>query len=248
MCSLQDLWKRFEAPNDANRWDNPLFKVKNTASENSTTSTSTDAAPSSVEVAVDTVIQPKSLKSSWKPKKKKATDGSDSIAEAATADAAPSSSSAVASSSSSATDDASSASRNTLSISGTKVTDADDLSQFVELPTIFPALTDYLLHANLPLPNSSTVAAAHAQADLLYELDRTSQRITQMIMAHQADALEGTPLKFTDYDRVLTLNRLISPGELQRYRSQFVKVHSQHPPTTSVAVGVSFIEFLGLHL
>lgn len=109
-------------------------------------------------------------------------------------------------------------------------------------------MTDYLLHANLPLPNSSTVAAAHAQADLLYELDRTSQRIAQMIMAHQADALEGTPLKFTEYDRVLTLNRLISPGELQRYRSQFVKVHSQHPPTTSVAVGVSFIEYLGLHL
>jgi tRNA uridine 5-carbamoylmethylation protein Kti12 len=245
MCSLQDLWKRFEAPNDANRWDNPLFKVKNTAAEHATSPT--EAAPPT-DIAVETVIQPKSLKSSWKPKKKKATDGSDAAAEATTVDAAPSSSSAAAFSSASTADDASSTSRNTLSISGTKVTDGDDLSQFVELATVFPALTDYLLHANLPLPNSSTVAAAHAQADLLYELDRTSQRITQMIMAHQADALEGTPLKFTDYDRVLTLNRLISPGELQRYRSQFVKVHSQHPPTTSVAVGVSFIEFLGLHL
>jgi tRNA uridine 5-carbamoylmethylation protein Kti12 len=225
---MDDLWKRFEAPNDSNRWDNPLFRVKNTSQ--AVQFIAETAIPDNTTAVVDSVIQPKSLKSSWKPKKKK-----DDI------DASVS------------TDDSSinlpqSSTSNTLSISGSTVTYSDDLAKFVELSEVFNPMTDYLLHANLPLPNSSTIVASHAQADLLYELDRTSQRIIQLIITHQADALEGTPLKFSEFDRVLTLNRHISPGELHRYRSQFVKLNSQHPPITSMDVGILFIEFLALQL
>lgn len=236
-CRLEDLWKRFEAPNDANRWDNPLFRVRNSSQTNiessSTTESPSDISTMSPLAATAPAPAAKSVKSSWKPKKKKEDS---TIASLNSVDN---------------TNDILPASENVmsgLSISGTTVTNSDNLSSFVDLSEIFAPMTDYLLHANLPLPNSSTVTATHAQADLLYELDRTSQRIVQMIMVHQADALEGTPLKFLEFDRVLTLNRLISPGELQRYRSQFVKVNSQHPPSTSLAVGVSFIEFLALHL
>lgn len=236
ICRLEDLWKRFEAPNDANRWDNPLFRVKNSSATTSTSTANqqTAMATSTSEALPESVIQPKSLKSSWKPKKKK-TDADSVSAEPVDTN--------IATTVTVAADTPS-----ILSISGTAVTYADDLCTFVELSEVFSPMTDYLLHANLPLPNSSTVPTAHAQADLLYELDRTSQKITQTILSHQAEALEGTPLKFSEFDRVLTLNRRISPGELQRYRSQFVKVHSQHPPSTSLAVGVSFIEYLAIHL
>lgn len=231
LSRMNDLWRRFEAPNDSNRWDNPLFRVKNTSQSFLLTPVSTEAVISeNAATIIDSVIQSKSFKSSWKPKKKKEDVG------------------ILVASDDSATNSLSPSASNGLSISGSSVTNSDDLTSFVELLDVFAPMTDYLLHANLPLPNSSTIVALHAQADLLYELDRTSQRIIQMIITHQADALEGTPLKFSEFDRVLTLNRHISPGELQRYRGQFVKLNSQHPPITSLDVGILFIEFLALQL
>jgi tRNA uridine 5-carbamoylmethylation protein Kti12 len=79
-------------------------------------------------------------------------------------------------------------------------------------------------------------------------LDRTSQRIIQLIAAHQTETVEGTPLKFAEFDRELTLHRHAGLAELQRHRRQFVKINGQHPPGSSKAVGASFIDFLALQL
>lgn len=231
LLSLDDLWKRFEAPNDANRWDKPLFMVKNTSSGKEVDSSN---IPLSEPSNQPSAAAPKVFKSSWKPKKKNSEVSSELSADSRGTETLPSNEVLE--------------SPSILSISGSAVSYADDLNTFSDLMDVLTPMKEYLLTTNLPLPNSSTVSAQHGQAHLLYELDRTSQKITQAIMAHQAEALEGTPLKFSEFDRALTLNRHISLAELQRYRSQFVKVNSQHPPHSSVAVGVSFIEFLAVHL
>ena len=102
----------------------------------------------------------------------------------------------------------------------------------------------YFLSATAPAPNSSTVHVPHANADLLYELDRTSQAIIQTIISHQRDNLEGTPIIFHDYDRSLTIHRPIGMIELQRHKKLFVKTNAQVPPTSVKGVGSAFIDYL----
>jgi tRNA uridine 5-carbamoylmethylation protein Kti12 len=318
---MEDIWKRFEAPNDANRWDHPLFRVKlsppvtalQTTTLSTTAATDTTTHPTGtidsllqIEEKVDPlIVSPSTLTlsssadkqpakqqqpppppllqqqqeldqkpvvktSSWKPKKAKQTQqeivspissSSSStltttvpIIDIATTTTTESSTllpppppvlptEAISSSSSSNNNNG------ILSISGNAVTYSDNLQEFQLLDTSFCfAIHSYLTTAHIPLPNSSTITNQHGQTDLLYELDRTSQHITQLILHHQAETLEGTPIKFTEYDRAMTLHRYVSFAELQRYRGQFVKINAQHPPTSSTAVGVSFIEFLAVHL
>lgn len=45
--------------------------------------------------------------------------------------------------------------------------------------------------SHIAAPNSSTISVPRVHADLLHELDRTSQNITQRIIAHQTDNVEG---------------------------------------------------------
>ncbi|MCL4419857.1 KTI12 family protein, partial [Patescibacteria group bacterium] len=139
-------------------------------------------------------------------------------------------------------------SKGQISFSGSLVSTSDDFSQFVYYEDVLQNILDHLSTASVPVPNSSTVTPLHAQADLLYELDRTSQEIIQLIMTHQSESSEGTPLKLLDYDRSFTLHRPIALSELQRYRRQFVKVNGQHPPTTTKAIGASFIDYLALQI
>ena len=81
------------------------------------------------------------------------------------------------------------------------------------------------------------------------KLDRVSQKIMQIIVNFQSEqSLEGTPIKFNEYDRVLLLNRHISLIEIQRYRRQYVKINQQHPPHSSIDIGTSFIDYLALQI
>ena len=45
--------------------------------------------------------------------------------------------------------------------------------------------------SHIAAPNSSTISVPRVHADLLHELDRTSQNITQRIITHQTDNVEG---------------------------------------------------------
>ena len=109
---------------------------------------------------------------------------------------------------------------------------------------------NHFIGASVPLPNSSTIAAPKSDAERLYELDRISQLITQTIIQHQLDFNEGDPIIFVEYDRTLTLHRHVSLIELQRHRRQFVKMTGQYSSSNSNTkdIGVSFIDFLNLHL
>ena len=261
---------RYEAPNEANRWDFPLFKVTvcpdqsgisklSVAEEINLGSLSLTEPPKAeacdanlalagTSTAVEAPATPapvpvKSLfTSSWKPKKKVAaasSAGSDDTASVFTMSAASVNTTATTQSTAKA-----------ISFSGTMVVQEDTaISGFLAVEETFSKMDEYFGGAVAAPPNSSTIATQRANADLLYELDRVSQQIIQVIVAHQTEGMvEGTPLKFVEYDRALTLNRHTGLAELQRYRRQYVKINGQHPPTSSKAIGTSFIDFLALHL
>lgn len=108
---------------------------------------------------------------------------------------------------------------------------------------------DFLQNAVAPMPNPATVATPHANADLLYLLDKTSQDILNAIINHQnQDNSVGNPVIFREYDRLLEIHRHVSFAELQRHKRQFVKVNSQIPPKNEVSIGVAFIDFLAIQL
>ena len=262
---MDDLRLRFEAPNEANRWDFPLFKVTTCAEQISKAApvtsdvdvsalsisdsvfagsdTSADATTAtSAEAAVETAPVKSSFTSSWKPKKKVSTSAATVGADDAT----------VFTMSASSVNTTATAQTNvkSISFSGTMVVQEDTaISGFMAVEDALAKIWDYFGGAVAAAPNSSTIATQRANADLLYELDRVSQQVIQVIVAHQTEGMvEGTPLKFLEYDRALTLNRHTGLAELQRYRRQYVKINGQHPPTSSKAIGTSFIDFLALHI
>jgi hypothetical protein len=107
----------------------------------------------------------------------------------------------------------------------------------------------FLHSAVAPMPNPATVATPHANADLLYLLDKISQDVMKAIIAHQnADTSLSNPLVFREYDRVLELHRIVSMAELQRHRRHFIKVNTQIPPRNEIVIGAAFIDFLALQL
>lgn len=140
----------------------------------------------------------------------------------------------------------------TISFSGTDAapSSSSSLQGFQSIDQALPAVLQYLLGAAAPVPNSSTITLQRATPALLYELDRVSQCVIERLVAHQAEAavVVGTPLKFHEYDRAITLTHHVSLAELQRYRRQYVKINGSHPPLSSQAIGTSFIDYLALHI
>lgn len=243
--SIDDIRRRFEAPNESNRWDNPLFRVKILKADAAVVDSKSTADPETIKPADDnnTVTTtakavPKATKSSWKPKKK--TSATETLPSEEPTKVSDETTSTVPTTVFEE--------MNTLSISGSTISNTDDMSIFVDYEEVLEKILDHITTASAPVPNSSTVAPQHAQADLLYELDRISAKILQLIMTHQTDSLEGTPLKMPDYDRALTLHRHVSLAELQRYRGQYIKINGKQPPTTPKAIGASFVDFLATHL
>lgn len=229
--------RRFEAPNASNRWDSPLFKINTSSEQKSVLQDGPSVALSGecekpVQELPTSQVQSTS-KTSWRPKSMARTGDTSSVTIA--------SSSAARASTGPST---------SVFFSGTQVNRSTDslLRDFSTVDESLHRIAEYFLDAVAPAPNASTVAIQHAQPDLLYELDRTSQSILHLIVAHQTDNVEGTPIKFVEYDREITLHRHAGLAELQRHRRQFVKNNGAHPPTTVKEVGASFIDFLANQL
>ncbi len=236
--SLRELWKRFEVPIENNRWDRPLFKVamRTVASSLSDPSVvidvqSTSGQSFSTADKTNELPQATVFKSSWKPKSKKATEASTIPTNSAVV-SPPSASTAAA----------------TLTISGSTLEALDNVASFQQPDEVFESMLNHLTTSTTYVPNCSTVTPLHAQADMLYELDRTSQKILSMIIAHQTEAVEGTPIQLVEYDRAFNLYRHVGLSELQHFRRQFVKINAQHPPASSQEIGASFVDFLASHL
>jgi tRNA uridine 5-carbamoylmethylation protein Kti12 len=214
---------------ESNRWDKPLFKVvmggKSGAEPTAVTPVVAVGPVESTTETIPTTV----FKSSWKPKSKKLVD---SMPAPVTTPLCPATVPASAS----------------LTFSGSALESGDDFSSFQQPEAVLMDIYNHLVTTTVLVPNSSTIIAVHAQADMLYELDRTSQKILSAIMSHQTDCAEGTPIQFLDYDRAITLHRHISLSELQRFRRQFVKINAQHPPSSPKEIGSSFVDFLASQL
>jgi hypothetical protein len=249
---LSDLRRRFEAPNQKNRWDNPLFRVTMTSDPYSNfkdilenvidndsndnkinidsesfrncgvkeeitedsklldndsrvpleisvaskpTMTSTKGQVDISYLAVDkncniemkeTEVQKTSgqISSSWRPKIK--SDASIISSRSFT----------TLNGSSNLTkptndDDKSLDPSSGLSFSGSIPTISVD-DQIITNEAIMQNIYLHLTNSSqIAAPNSSTISVPRVNADLLHELDRTSQTITQRIVSHQTENVEG---------------------------------------------------------
>jgi tRNA uridine 5-carbamoylmethylation protein Kti12 len=148
------------------------------------------------------------------------------------------------------TADSASSSSSSLWFSGARrvIESSEGLGLNMSREDVMTQIHQHLLSTPLSAPNSATISVPKVEADLLYELDRTSQNITQRIITHQKENVEGTPLVFAEHDRTLALHRHVGLVELQRHRRQFVKANSAVPPKNAAAAGSLYIDFLALHL
>jgi hypothetical protein len=261
---MHDLRRRYEKPNADNRWDKPLFFVDMTPSSHQHAPPPLDSpsSPSESTPSLDAPVfvpQPTTVFSSWK--KSKAVPPADGLplntppGSVTTLPADPDhlhlSSLSVTRATAPHTPSAPEPDGQGVYFSGSKVVDVDTgvspqtHAESSSPDHVIPDVLLYLQTAIAPPPTLATKQIKHAGADLLYQLDRVSQSIAALIMAHQQEHRDGTPLVLRDFKNCsVTLPRYLSAPELQRIRRQFVKMNSQHPPDTSVDVGSKFIEFL----
>jgi tRNA uridine 5-carbamoylmethylation protein Kti12 len=232
---------RYEKPNSSNRWDKPLFLVDMTperkadAAASETLQNESDehlkSEPTPLVSMTETTSEPPvTLFSSWKSAKK--SSSSQSVVSQAVTTTRESDQKGVY-------------------FSGNKVSDVANICENNHTGTssspdqVIEDILSYFETAVAPAPNLATKPVRHAGPELLYQLDRVSQTIVQLITAHQQEHTDGTPLILKDFNsHVLVLSRYVGAQELQRLRRQFVKMNSAHPPENSVDVGGKFVEFL----
>ena len=256
---FNELRLRFEAPNDKNRWDTPLFVVDMTgggggddvgvggeaAPEPGASAADTAAAVAAAAAATETVF---ASTSSWRAAK---NGGGDT---------------ATTASSSTFRRKAPAAESGALSFSGTipaqhqhQSTQQQQQQQQQRAQPASAAFGPILAHlTSQPVlqPNSSTLSVPRGSASVLFELDAATQDIVARIAAHQdCGAAEAAPLLLPEYGRTLGLHRTVGLAELQRHRRQFVSLQSKRPPTMGAEggderriLGANFIDFLGTQL
>lgn len=230
---LKDLRLRFEVPSEKNKWDCPLFKVNMTPIElaisNSSLSSAEPASSTSIE---ETVALEATVFSSFR--KKGNSGGSNS-------------NSTVVSRAASTSIPVDPLKSKAIYFSGSLV-EVKAMSG-AGVDECAAAIHKYLSGAPLPVPNSATARIARSDTDLLYELDRVSQQVTQTLMTHQTESLEGTPVVFSEYQRTMTLLRHVGLAELQRHRRQFVKVSAGLAGYKgSAEIGAGYIDYLSIQL
>jgi len=292
MNRLQQLRMRYEFPNDKNRWENPLFHVRIQAdavadagsggAEGGSTPTVFAGVSVPQEAPVPMVAAPK--KSSWKPKgaKKAAAvsepTGTDTATTGAGASAVWFSGSHV--SKPIIAGGAGSGGEGESVVDNTPDTVAGRVVEFIfssgGASKVAPDSSSTNT-GNTPAhpspagqaPNASTTAIPHAQANILYELDRVSALITNAVVAHvklhpvdSAFSITDVapPLLLPEYDRVFDIHKQVTVAELHRHRRQFVKVNTLCPPVIHstdvlkdndrlrISLGCMFIDFLSAQL
>ena len=111
--------------------------------------------------------------------------------------------------------DRSSSASSALTISGSVPTlrpDDNEDSLDVTMSRVYLHLINV---SQLAAPNSSTISVPRVHADLLHELDRTSQNITQRIVTHQTDNVQGSSSSFFIYIFIFTSYTNLTPQHQQ---------------------------------
>ena len=259
MVSLEELRRRFEAPNESNRWDKPLFQVNmmpaiESASSDNANEIDKKASPDETSEESSSVVSdnkvsaefsdgtkesadspPVTVFSSWKSSKVKTKEPNDNDTVVTDSTQRSTASSCFVKKSSKFSN---------VYFSGNRA--VDSVSAIGDGPDVASRkICDYFLSAAAPPPSAATNTVRHSSANLLYQIDKVSQTIVQSIITHFQKHSPETPLVFKEYSNFsLTLPRRMSMAELQRHRRQYIKVNSQHPPESAEDVGKNFLQFL----
>ncbi|KAI4139472.1 MAG: hypothetical protein LQ341_004207 [Variospora aurantia] len=93
-------------------------------------------------------------------------------------------------------------------------------------------------------PNQATIMKPAAEADYLYELDRTTQKVINEIIGWQKERLGEPGGSITIGNQVIELpTTAVSLPQLQRVRRQFISLNRQHTLPKS-RISDSFVEYL----
>lgn len=231
---MADLKRRFEMPNERNRWDTPLFKVDMTpqgyVSKSSATSSSLGKRDQQAEDGA-------SVRTSSFRRKPKGGGGA----------------SVAVSTIRSTTTEKKSGLEGPLifnrfdAIVDREKEKKESAEGMASLEGTIETIHHYLTTSEAPTPNISTVKRETAGANTADELMLIADEIISTISQHQlATAAEESsiPVIFPSYDRKIDLPpRRLGQTELLALKNVFVKMNRQHPPS-STEVGAMFIDFI----
>lgn len=219
MCSLADLWSRYETPDEKNRWDSPLFtcgddelfelhqwldKVK---SESTALLTSKDGAM----------------------KESAASAGAGASGEAAPADSVASASSSDGTSFVSSSD--------------------TSTPYPASLESLFSAIGASLYNKAGLRPVASTILTPTAAPSYLHELDRITGGIVNHLTGMLALSVVGDILQVPGSSVPCVLHRKVPALELRRLKRLFDKNAATRPGSIPLEnVPRSFIEFVNANL
>lgn len=95
-----------------------------------------------------------------------------------------------------------------------------------------------------PPPNQSTETQPLSSTNFLYELDRTTQEVTNAIMNSQKVLVEGDDIKIPGSTEPISLGRKVTLGELTRARRQFISYTKLHPVEDTGKLTSLFVQYL----
>ena len=245
---LADLRRRYEMPNERNRWDCPMFRVDMTPIEEKKAATPTASVAAASSKGAGVGEAPARISSF---RRKTSSGSSVAASTVSTVKKVGDSTGARASASDplvfNRLDE-----RGSAGGGGTSSGDAECDGTESSPESVLRGIVDYFDRAAgepSVTPNSSTVKAASGAADLLDELEVVCADIVSSIQTHQlSEGGLGIPLLLKRYDRSLNLPRIVSPAELARSQAQFIKMQRSKPPSDSIAGGTSFVDFVANQL
>ncbi|XP_060560843.1 protein KTI12 homolog [Ruditapes philippinarum] len=106
------------------------------------------------------------------------------------------------------------------------------------------AISDTLLKRKPPPQNASTLPQPLSSTNFLYELDRVTTEIVQVIIAALKTFVPGDKINIPSSTDKLNLCRPFTLAELQRSRRQFITYTKMHPVDDISKIGNMFVQYL----
>ncbi|XP_071538624.1 protein KTI12 homolog isoform X1 [Panulirus ornatus] len=112
----------------------------------------------------------------------------------------------------------------------------------------FESLYDALYLCKPPPPNQSTQTQPLSSTNFLFELDRTTQDVTNCIISAQKTVVTGDKIRVPGVDELLSLGRKVTLAELTRARRQFISYTKMHPVEDSMKLRSLFVQYVNTTL
>ncbi|KAL4216392.1 kti12 [Mactra antiquata] len=106
------------------------------------------------------------------------------------------------------------------------------------------AISDVLFKRKPPPQNASTLPQPLSSTSFLYELDKVTTDIIQVIKAAMKTFIPGDQITIPCATEKLSLLRPFSLAELQRSRRQFITYTKMHPVDDTTKIGNMFVQYL----